>query len=114
MRFPIMTTDGTEYMIGGQPLVLNDRFKELYPELNEALDNYENEELEELERGQNWVLAASHIIKIFNPNVDIKTLLIDTYTIIKIMKIWSGNYEEPEEDKKKELKNTQSDSTGQE
>ncbi len=102
MRFPILTTDGKVYEIAGTPLVSEEKFKELYPELDKQLDIYEDEKIETSERSIAMVLAASLIIKIFNPAITIDDMLLDTYTVNKIMRIFNGVYDEDAERKKKE------------
>lgn len=114
MRFPIMTTDGREFMIGGMPLVTDEKFTELYPELDAALDRYEDKTKPQLDRGKDLVLASRLVIKVFYPKVDVDSLLIDAYTLERIMDIWQGSYDENEKDKKKESANTSEDTTEQE
>ena len=113
MRFPITTTDGKEYLIAGSPLVSKEKLVELYPEMEAAFERYGDEKLTALERGEAMVLAASNIIKVFNPKVLTDDLLLDRYTINTILDIWEGTYEEPVEYKKKGSANTKSDTEGQ-
>jgi len=114
MRFPILTVDGNEYMIGGSPLVSKEKLVKLYPEMEAAFDRHADEKLPALERGEAMVEAAARIVKVFNPNVSTDDLLLDRYTINKILDIWDGTFDESAEDKKKISENIKSDTEGQE
>jgi len=95
MNFKVKTVTGETLNVGGQPLISDKMMKERYPELYEALAIHEKET-----KQLTLAVACTHILKMFNPDLNIDLVELDVYTCNEISEIYQGLKVE-EQDKKK-------------